>query len=168
MHDPGWDEWDLERVHAALWPGAEDWPDVELWPEARITPPSHRAPLTAPPRRASDVEALGDAHITYWVWAVSTPFVKIGQTQYVPAQVIESSGAGRRRVVLRGALQQAENRVAKWATGSPWPLRFLRVHVEDKGHERIEHKRYAVARMPAREWFDLRRLETPARGHDSS
>jgi hypothetical protein len=68
-------------VHAALWPGSEDLPDADLWPDVRIRPPSERqVEAAASAVRSSEVEARGDAHITYWAWAEGAPFVKIGQT----------------------------------------------------------------------------------------
>lgn len=165
MPDPGWDVWDLNRVLSALWPGLRNGPmsTCALWPEVRITPPDERQGSPGSPALASEVEVRGDAHITYWAWAESTPFVKIGQTQYVPVKVIGGTGQASRRVMLRGVLQQAENRIAQWTTGTPWRVSLLRVHVDAKGHERFEHNRCAQALMRDRlEWFDLRRLEANA------
>jgi hypothetical protein len=159
MSDPGWDEWDLRRVLAVLWPGSEDGPEADLWPKVRISPSSSPLGQTDQPVRASEIEPRADAHVTYWAWAEGTPFVKIGQTQYAHVKVIQSPDGSGRRVVIRGVLQQADDRVDNWTTGTPWAVRILRVHVDDKRHERGEHARYAAARMPGREWFDLRRLE---------
>lgn len=150
MADPGWDVWDAKRVRTALWPSTEDWPDGdELWPDVAISPPGERR-LDLAPVRASDVEPRpGALWITYWAWAVGTPFVKIGRTRY------EADRDGR----WRGKAELAQRRIREWATGCMYPLRLIRVHLEDSEHEGIEHALRAVARVtPEREWFDLRRL----------
>lgn len=152
MGDPGWDDWDVRRVLALLWPGSEDWPDrEELWPDTAVAPPSERTSDAMPgPVRASDVEPQpGPLWITYWVWAVGTPFVKIGRAQY------QADRDGR----WRGKRELAERRIRSWSTGCMYPVELLRVHLADSAHEASEHGLRASARvMREREWFDLRRL----------
>jgi hypothetical protein len=150
MIDPGWDLWDAKRVRTALWPSTEDWPHGdELWPDVAIRPPGERR-LDLAPVRASEVERMpGALWITYWAWAVGTPFVKIGRTRYEPGR------DGR----WRGKAELARRRIREWATGCMYPVRLIRVHLDDSEHEAIEHALRAVARVtPQREWFDLRRL----------
>jgi hypothetical protein len=150
MIDPGWDLWDAKRVRTALWPSTEDWPHGdELWPDVAIRPPGERR-LDLAPVRASEVEPMpGALWITYWAWAVGTPFVKIGRTRYEPGR------DGR----WRGKAELARRRIREWATGCMYPVRLIRVHLDDSEHEAIEHALRAVARVtPQREWFDLRRL----------
>ena len=108
MIDPGWDLWDAERVRTTLWPSTQDWSDGdELWPEVAISPPDERS-YDASPIRASDVEPKpGPLWITYWVWAVGTPFVKIGRTQY------QADRDGR----WQGKAELARRRVREWSTG---------------------------------------------------
>lgn len=150
MRDPGWDLWDANRVRVALWPSTEDWPDGdELWPDVAISPPGERQTDFAP-IRASDVEAMpGPIWITYWAWAVGTPFVKIGRTEY------QADRDGR----WRGKRELAERRIREWSTGCMYRVELIRVHLGDAEHEGIEHELRAKARVTAgREWFDLRRL----------
>src|SRR4051794_38709572 len=106
MSDPGWDVWDLRRVRLTLWPSTEDWPDVdELWPEVAVSPPGERVTDTAP-ILASDVEPEpGPLWITYWAWAVGTPFVKIGRAQY------QADRDGR----WRGKAELAQRRIQGWS-----------------------------------------------------
>lgn len=148
--DPGWDEWDLKRVRAALWPSTVDWPEVdELWPEAAVSPPEERI-FSDPPITASDIEIRPDPLvITYWAWAVSTPFVKIGKTDY----------AADRDGRWRGKAELARRRISMWSTGCMYKVKLLRVQLGDAGAEKLEHRRREAARVtPDREWFDLRRL----------
>jgi hypothetical protein len=150
MIDPGWDLWDLNRVRTTLWPSTADWADIdELWPEVAIAPPEERR-SDPPPIRLSDVTPLpGPLWITYWAWAVGTPFVKIGRTQY------QADRDGR----WRGKAELAERRIREWSTGCMYSVRLLRVHLDDAGHEGVEQALRAAARVtPEREWFDLRRL----------
>lgn len=142
--------WDAKRVRTALWPSTEDWPDGDdLWPDVAISPPAvGRADLA--PIRASDIEPKpGPLWITYWVWAVTTPFVKIGHAQY------QADRDGR----WRGTAELAQRRVSDWSTGCMWTVQLIRVQLGDAEHEGVEHALRAVARVtPEREWFDLRRL----------
>jgi hypothetical protein len=148
--DPGWDLWAAKRVRTALWPSAEDWSDGdEPWPDATISPPEERG-YDAAPIRASDVEPEpGPLWITYWVWAVGTPFVKIGRTQY------QADRDGR----WQGKAELARRRVREWSTGCMYPVQLIRVHLGDAEHEGIEHELREAARVTReREWFDLRCL----------
>jgi hypothetical protein len=148
--DPGWDLWDAKRVRTALWPSAEDWSDGdEPWPDVTISPPEERG-YDAAPIRASDVEPEpGPLWITYWVWAVGTPFVKIGRTQY------QADRDGR----WQGKAELARRRVREWSTGCMYPVQLIRVHLGDAEHEGIEHELREAARVTReREWFDLRCL----------
>lgn len=150
MVDPGWDLWDAKRVRIALWPSTADWPDGdELWPDVAIAPPCERT-TDHEPILASDVEPqAGPLWITYWAWAVGTPFVKIGRTQYQPDR------DGR----WRGKRELAERRLREWSTGCMYPLCLIRIHLDEAEHEGAEHAVRVLARVtPEREWFDLRRL----------
>lgn len=150
MVDPGWDLWDAKRVRRALWPSTEDCPDGgELWPEVAISPPEGRG-YDAAPIRASDIEPeRGSLWITYWVWAVGTPFVKIGRAQY------QADRDGR----WHGKAELARCRVREWSTGCMYPVQLIRVHLGDVEHEGIEHELREAARVTReREWFDLRYL----------
>jgi len=152
MIDPGWDLWDAKRVRTALWPSTEEWPDGdELWPEVAISPPDERSYDTAP-IRASDVEPKPGPiwiWITYWVWAVGTPFVKIGRTQY------QADRDGR----WQGKADLAGRRMREWLTGCMYPVQLIRVHLGDAEHEGNEHTLRDASRVtPDREWFDLRRV----------
>jgi hypothetical protein len=142
-----------------LWPSVGDWPDAaELWPDVSIRPPEER--VTDPvPVRASDVPvAPGPLWITYWAWAVTTPFIKIGRTQY------EADRDGK----WRGKRELAERRVRAWSTGCPWTLQLIRIQLDDGTHERTEHLLRESARVtPEREWFDLRRIEAPCGARSS-
>ena len=150
MIDPGWDLWDAKRVRIALWPTTEDWPDGdELWPDVAVSPPGER-PADIAPIRASDVEPEpGPMWITYWVWAIGTPFIKIGRTQY------HADRDGR----WQGKAEPARRRMREWQTGCMYPVQLIRVHLDDAGHEGNEHSLRDAARVtPGREWFDLRRI----------
>lgn len=150
MVDPGWDLWDAKRVRIALWPSTADWSDGdELWPDVAISPPEEHT-ADAAPVRASDVEPEpGPLLITYWAWAVGTPFVKIGRTQHEP----DKDGK------WRGKRELAERRIAGWSTGCMYPVQLIRVALGDSAHEGTEHALRAGARVtPEREWFDLRRV----------
>jgi hypothetical protein len=121
----------------------------ELWPEVAISPPEERS-YDAGPIRASDVEPKpGPLWMTYWVWAVGTPFVKIDRTQY------QADRDGR----WQGKAKLARRRVREWSTGCMYPVQLIRVHLADAEHEGIEHSLREAARVTReREWFDLRRL----------
>jgi hypothetical protein len=150
MIDPGWDLWDAKRVRTVLWPSTADWPNGdELWPDVAISPPGERR-TDATPIPASTVEPeRGPLWITYWAWAVGTPFIKIGRTQY------QAGHDG----VWRGKVELAKRRIREWSTGCMYPVQLIRVHLGDAGHEGVEQALREVARVtPAREWFDLRRL----------
>lgn len=154
MGDPGWDTWDIERVRTTLWPSTRDRPDLAgLWPSVAIRSPQERL-VDEAPVRASDVAPQRRRFwITYWTWAVTTPFVKIGRTQYV------ADRDGR----WRGKEELARRRIQQWETGCMYELELIRVHLGDDGHERDEHALRAEARVTRnREWFDLRRLTAPA------
>src|SRR3954451_19422671 len=122
MVDPGWDLWDAKRVRTVLWPDTENWSDGdELWPDVVITPPGQRR-TDAAPVRASDVGPTpGPLWITYWAWAVGTPFVKIGRTQY------QAGHDG----VWRGKAELARRRIGAWSTGCMYPVDLIRVHHGD-------------------------------------
>ena len=150
MIDPGWDLWDAKRVRVALWPTTADWPDGdELWPDVALSPPGER-PVDLAPVRASDVEPTpGPMSFTYWAWAVGTPFIKIGRTQY------QADQDGK----WRGKAELARRRIRDWSTGCMYPVQLIRVYLGDDQHERVEHELRKAARVtPEREWFDLRRL----------
>ena len=150
MTDPGWDKWDLKRVRAVLWPSTVDWPEVdEFWPEVAISPPEERI-FTDPPVRASDIDSEpGPLVVTYWAWAVGTPFIKIGKTEY----------AADRDGRWRGKAELARRRINRWSTGCMYKVELLRVYLGEEGREKLEHGRREAARVtPDREWFDLRRL----------
>lgn len=152
MQDPGWDLWDAGRVRTALWPSTRHWEDAaDLWPRVAVSPAEER-PATEHPVRASDIDAAaGDLWVTYWAWAIGTPFVKIGRTQHEP----DRDGK------WRGKHDLAERRVRGWSTGCPWHIQLIRVHLGENTHEDTEHKLRAGCRMNQdREWFDLRRLES--------
>jgi hypothetical protein len=139
-----------KRIRTALWPSTEDWPDTdELWPEVAISPPEERI-HDAAPIRASDIEPKpGPMWITYWVWAVGTPFVKIGRTQY----------QADRDGPWQGKAELARRRMKEWQTGCMYPVQLIRVHPGDAEHEGNEHTLRETARVtPGREWFDLRRM----------
>ncbi len=138
MIDPGWDLWDAQRVRTALWPSTEDWPDAdELWPEVAISPPEERRYDVAP-IRASDMEPTpGAMWITYWVWAIGTPFVKIGRTQY------QADRDGR----WHGKAELAQRRVREWSTGCMYPVQLIRVHLGDAKDEGTEHELRDAARV---------------------
>jgi hypothetical protein len=88
----------------------------ELWPDVAISPPEERS-YDAAPIRASDVEPEpGPLWITYWVWAVGTPFVKIGRTQY------QADRDGR----WEGKAELARRRVREWSTGCMYPVQLIR------------------------------------------
>lgn len=151
MTDPGWDLWDAKRVRTTLWPSTQDWPDAEeLWPEAAVSPPEEHRSDPGPPVRLEDVKPEpGPLWITYWVWAVGTPFVKIGRTKY------EADRDGR----WRGKAELARRRMNEWSTGCMYPLQLIRVHLGDADHEGTEHAVRNAARVtPGREWFDLRHI----------
>lgn len=147
--ESGWDGWDRDRVYGVLWPETREWADrAEFWPATPAPVPGGDGSLV-PPVRAGDVPLTGPAYLTYWVWAVGTPFVKIGRTQ-------ARLDRDRR---WRGNLALVRRRVAEWSTGSPWELEVLRFAIGDASAEHHEHRLRAAARMPDREWFDLRRLD---------
>ena len=91
----------------------------------------------------------GPIWITYWVWAVGTPFVKIGRTQYQ----VDRDGRWQGKADLAG------RRMREWLTGCMYPVQLIRVHLGDAEHEGNEHTLRDASRVtPDREWFDLRRV----------
>lgn len=142
------DLWDAKRVRTALWPSTEDWSDGdELWPDVAIGPPEGRG-YDAAPIRASNRARAGSAVDHLLVWAVGTPFVKIG-TPY------QADRDGR----WQGKAELARRRVREWSTGCMYSVQLIRVHLGDAENEGIEHELREAARVTReRERFDLRCL----------
>jgi hypothetical protein len=102
-----------------------------------------------PYARVTSSPSLARCGSPNWVWAVGTPFVKIGRTQY------QADRDGR----WQGKAELARRRVREWSTGCMYPVQLIRVHLAGAEHEAIEHDLCGAARVTReREWFDLRRM----------
>jgi hypothetical protein len=96
-------EWNLERVRTLLRPSTRH--SGPMWTTIGPTCPVRLRTSNDPPTpRIPASEILPEAGplvITYWAWAVGTPFVKIGKTDYVADRDGRWSGKGelaRRRL----------------------------------------------------------------------